>query len=118
MDLDALRDKTIRHLALTYPQLAEGAERLVDECFASALRSVKPDFMGLLSPQAWTAMTILYVKNFLESGIDLSMGQIFAAVIRDSIALNRMDLLTQELAQKHHDETPQPHKPELRVVKE
>lgn len=100
MDISTLRQQTCLHLTLQYPDLyPDGIERLVDECFANAQKTFQDDFIIQFSPKAWASVTITYVTHFLESGVDVSISEIFAAVVRDSIRGNRMDLVVQQLVQ-------------------
>ena len=101
MDISTLRQQTCLHLTLQYPDLyPDGIERLVDECFTNAQKTFKEDFIIQFSPKAWASITITYVTHFLETGVDVSISEIFAAVVRDSIRGNRMDLVVQQLAQQ------------------
>ena len=117
MDIDSLRDQTVAYLALRWPELQEGAPPLVDECFASARKSFRNEFICQLSPQAWARITLIYFKHFLDTGCDVSVGEMFAAVIRDSINLNRMDMLTLDLAQQKQEPAGHQKKTSLKVVK-
>ena len=118
MDIDTLREQTCMTLGLLCPELQGGAPRLVDECFSSARLSLRPEFMCLLSPQAWAKITLIYFKHFVELGSDVSIGEIFAEVIRDSINISRMDMLTLDLAQKKRDAPAPAKRPTLTVVKD
>lgn len=118
MDLDTLRDQAAAYLALRCPELTDGAEQLVDECLANAKASFRTEFICLLSPQAWARITIIYTKHFVDTGCDVSIGEIFAAVIRDSINISRMDILTQDLAQRKQDQAEHRKKPSLTVIKD
>jgi hypothetical protein len=100
MDFEMLREQTCASLALLAPQLQGGAAQLVDECFASAQASFKTEFLLQLSPQAWARIALLYASSFVETEADVSVGAIFANVIRDSIHLSRLEMLTLELAQR------------------
>jgi len=117
MDIDSLRDQTVAYLALRWPELQEGAPQLVDECFASARKSFRNEFICQLSPQAWARITLIYFKHFLDTGSDVSVGEVFAAVIRDSINLNRLDMLTLDLAQQKQEQAEHQKKTSLKVVK-
>ena len=118
MDLDTLRHQASTYLALRCPELKEGAAQLVDECLANAQLSFRNDFICRLSPQAWARITIIYFKHFIDTGCDVSIGEIFAAVIRDSINISRMDMLTLELAQQKLDQAEQKKKPSLTIIKD
>jgi hypothetical protein len=100
MDFEILREQTCASLALLAPQLQGGAAQLVDECFASALASFKSEFLLQLSSQAWARIALLYASSFVETEADVSVGAIFANVIRDSIHLSRLEMLTLDLAQR------------------
>lgn len=116
MDLDQLHEYTCLHLRLLAPQL-DDVSLLVDECIANALKAFKPDFICQFSPEAWAKITLIYHKHFLDTGCDVSVGEIFAAVVRDAIDTKRMDFLTLNLAQ-HKRETRHkpPKKPQFKVV--
>lgn len=118
MDFDTLRNQACAHLALRCPELKEGAAKLVDECLANARISFRDEFICRLSPAAWARITIIYVKHFVDTGCDVSIGEIFAAVIRDSINISRMDMLTFDLAQQKLDQAEHRKKPSLTVVKD
>jgi hypothetical protein len=118
MDFETLREHTCSSLALTCPELADGAARLVDECFKSARQSLRTEFICTISPQAWAKITVIYFKHFVELGCDMTIGEIFAAVIRDSLNINRMDMLTLDLAQKKLDMAANARKSTLTVVKD
>lgn len=107
MDFDELRDKTCASLRLLLPRV-EDSSRLVDECLASARRSFRDDFILRLSPAAWARISQVYATTFLDTGADVSIGDICAAVLRDSITLNRIDLLAQQLGQAKAQEAPKP----------
>ncbi len=104
MDFEMLREQTCASLALLAPQLQDGAAQLVDECFASAQASFKAEFLLQLSPSAWARIALLYASSFVETEADVSVGEIFANVIRDSIHLNRMEMLTLDFAQRRAGE--------------
>ncbi len=99
MELGKLRDQTTAVIRLWAPQLGD-ASMLVDECLASALKSFGREFIGSLSPQAWAKITLIYHKHFLDTESDVSVGEMVAAVVRDSIDTKRIDFLTQDLAEK------------------
>lgn len=98
MDFDELRDQTCASLRLLLPQLADSS-RLVDECLASARRSFRDEFILRLSPAAWARISQVYATTFLDTGADVSVGEICVAVLRDTISLNRLELLAQQLGQ-------------------
>lgn len=100
MSLDQLRDQTCASLALMLPQLGGDVSRLVDECLADARKSFRDDFIRQLSPAAWAKITLIYFKHFLDTGCDVSVAEIVADVVRDSIRTSRMDMLTLQLAQE------------------
>lgn len=99
MELEKLRDQITTCIRVWAPQLGD-ASMLVDECLTSALRSFRPDFVGSLSPQVWARITIIYHKHFLDTGGDVAVGEMVAAVVRDSLDTKRIDFLTQNLAQR------------------
>src|SRR5574343_959310 len=99
MNLDHLRDQACANLALLVPQLAEDAGRLVDECLASAQRSFRNEFIAQISPAAWARITLIYFKNFVDTGCDVTVAEIVAAVVRDSIHTSRLGMTTLQLAQ-------------------
>jgi hypothetical protein len=104
MELDKLRDQITTCIRIWAPELGD-ASMLVDECLASALKSFSRDFVGSLSPQAWAKVTIIYHKHFLDTESDVSVGEMVAAVVRDSIDTRRIDFLTQNLAvRKRHEQ--------------
>lgn len=98
MDFDELRDQTCASLRLLLPQV-ENSSRLVGECLASARRVFRDEFILRLSPAAWARISQVYATTFLDTGADVSVGDICAAVLRDSINLNRLDLLAQQPGQ-------------------
>jgi hypothetical protein len=117
MELDQLRDRTCACLAILVPQL-EGASRLVDECLVNAKKAFKNEFICQLSPDAWARITLIYFKHFLDTGCDVSVAEIVATVVRDSINTSRMDMLTLQLAQQKMDQQTQAKKsPSLTVIK-
>ncbi|QID19323.1 hypothetical protein G3580_17900 [Nitrogeniibacter mangrovi] len=118
MDLDTLRAQATAHLILHTPALERGAAQLVDECLASARKAFHTDFIRQLGPQAWAEITLIYFKHFVDTGVDVPVGDMFAAVIRDSIHIRRMDMLTLALAQHKQAAAAQAHKPTLSVVKD
>lgn len=99
MNLDHLREQTCANLALLVPQLAGEAGRLVDECLDNAQRSFRNEFIAQISPAAWARITLIYFKHFVDTGCDVTVAEIVAAVIRDSIHTSRMDMITLQLAQ-------------------
>ena len=116
MELEQLRDQACTHLRLQAPQL-EDASMLVDECLANARKAFRNEFICQLSPQAWAGITLIYYKHFLDTGCDVSVAEIVAAVVRDSINTSRMDMLTLQLAQQKSDEQAQKKSPPLTIVK-
>ena len=113
-----LREQASAYLAMRYPELKEGAAQLVGECLANAQASFRNEFICRLSPQAWARITLIYFKHFVDTGCDVSIGEIFATVIRDSININRMDMLTLQLAQEKLDQAPHKKKPSLTIIKD
>ncbi|MFK8068323.1 MAG: hypothetical protein AB8D52_08760 [Gammaproteobacteria bacterium] len=122
MNYDELKKQTVAYMAICYPSM-ENLSPLVDECFDSALESFSREFICRFRPEAWAKATIVYHMHFLDTGIDISIGEIFSVVIRDSIQNNRMDFLTQNLAQqkafdqKYTSEPSNSKTPSLSVVK-
>lgn len=100
MNLDQLRDQTCASLALLLPQVEGDVSRLVDECLSDARKCFRDDFICQLSPRAWAKITLIYCKHFLDTGCEVSIGEIVAAVLRDSIRTSRIDMLTLQLAQE------------------
>ncbi len=118
MDLDHLREQTCACLALLVPQLGADAGRLVDECLENAQRSFRNEFIAQISPAAWAKITLIYFKHFIDTGCDVTVAEIVAAVVRDSINTSRMDMLTLQLAQAKLDEqATAKHPPALHVVR-
>jgi len=99
MNLDHLRDQTCACLAMLVPQLGGEVSRLVDECLENAQRSFRNEFIAQISPAVWARITLIYFKHFVDTGCDVSVAEIVAAVIRDSIHTSRMDMVTLQLAQ-------------------
>lgn len=122
MSLEILKQQTAAYLEITYPTL-DDASMIVEECFDNALNSFSESFIGLFHPNAWGKITVIYHKHFLETGVDISIGEIFSVAIRDSINTSRMDFLTQSLAQQRAYEKnhPKDHKADqktsLKVIK-
>jgi hypothetical protein len=118
MDLGQLRERTCTSLLLLAPQL-EDPSPLVDGCLENARRAFRDEFLGLLSPDAWAKVTLVYYKHFLDTGCDISIAEIVAAVVRDSINTKRMDLLTLSLAQHKRERREKAHgPPSLTLVKD
>lgn len=107
MDFDELREQACVSLRMLLPQ-ADDPSRLVDECLSSARRSFRDEFILSLSPAAWARIALVHVTTFLDTGADVSVGDICASVLRDSINLRRMELLAQGLAQTRADERSKP----------
>lgn len=105
MELEELRRQTCACLAMRFPEIDEPA-RLVDECFANAQKSFRNDFLLRFRPEAWAQITIVYFKHFLDTGIDVEIGEIFYTVVRDALNTSRMDMLTLQLAQQKEAERP------------
>lgn len=119
MEFDQLRDQTCASLMLLVPQLEEDVSRLVDECLDDARKTFRNEFICQLSPAAWARITLIYFKHFIDTGCDVSVAEIVAAVVRDSIGTSRMDMLTLQLAQQKMDFRAQSKKsPSLTVVKD
>lgn len=119
MEFDQLRDQTCFCMELLAPELGD-CSSLVDECLANARLSFRNEFICLFRPEAWAKITLTYHKHFVDTGCDVSVAEIIAIVVRDSINSNRMDFLTMNLAQQkqfdqlHHDADK---KPALSIVK-
>lgn len=119
MELEQLRDQTCASLALLLQQPEEDVSRLVDECLADARKTFRNEFIAQLSPAAWARITLIYFKHFLDTGCDVSVAEIVATVVRDSINTSRMDMLTLQLAQQKIDlQAPAKKPPSLTVVKD
>ena len=116
MDFELLRAQASAHLALLVPPLRNDAGRLVDECLDNARKAFRDEFIRQLSPAAWAKISLIYVKHFAETGTDLSVAEIVAAVVRDSLHTQRMDMVTQQLTQEKIDAQPPAHEPELRLI--
>ncbi|MFY0676618.1 MAG: hypothetical protein K6L74_03635 [Neptuniibacter sp.] len=122
MEIDQLRDQTCFCMELLVPELGDSSQ-LVDECLADARKSFRDSFICNFRPEAWAKITLIYHKHFLDTGCDVTVAEIFAEVVRDSIKSNRMDFLTMNLAQykqyesAHSDQQPQNEKPALSLVK-
>ena len=102
MELDELRDRACMSLRLLLPQV-DDPSRLVDECLTSARKAFRDEFILSLSPEAWARIALVHITTFLDSGTDVPVGDIVAAVLRDSIHLGRIDLLAQQVGQKRAD---------------
>ncbi|MEJ2619988.1 MAG: hypothetical protein P8163_06920 [Candidatus Thiodiazotropha sp.] len=107
MDLDILRCQTTAAMRLWAPQIGD-ASLLVDECLADAEKSLGRELMLSLSPQIWAKITLIYHKHFLDTQSDVSVVEMVAEVIRDSIETKRIDFLTQNLAVKLRYEKQRP----------
>ncbi|MGB0203775.1 MAG: hypothetical protein ACPF9K_01860 [Neptuniibacter sp.] len=122
MEIDQLRDQTCCCMELLAPELGD-CSQLVDECLADARKSFRDSFICQFRPEAWAKITFVYHKHFLDTGCDVSVAEIIAEVVRDSIKSNRMDFLTMSLAQHkqfqktHPDGHGKEAKPCLSVVK-
>ncbi len=116
MELEHLRAEASAHLALLVPPLSGDAARLVDECLESARKAFRDEFIRQLSPTAWARISLIYVTHFAETGTDLPVADIVAAVVRDSLHTRRMDMVTQSLAQERADSHAAHPAPELRLV--
>lgn len=99
MEFDQLRDQTCFCMELLAPELGD-CSSLVDECLANARLSFRDDFICLFRPEAWAKITLIYHKHFVDTGCDISVAEMIATVVRDSIHSNRMDFLTMSLAQQ------------------
>lgn len=98
MELDELRRQAGAYLAIRYPDIDEPL-RLIDECLANAQKSFRNEFILRFRPEAWAQITLIYFKHFLDTGCDVSIGEIFHEVVRDAIHTSRLDMLTLQLAQ-------------------
>ncbi len=122
-DLDRLRDQACACLAMMLPAESGNPSQLVDECLTSARRTLRDEFILQLSPQAWAQLALIYTTHFLDSGVDVPMGDIVAAVVRDALHTRRLDMVTSRLAQERqavHFSAPEPVRasaPVLRLVK-
>ena len=116
MELDKLRDQITACIRIWAPELGD-ASMLVDECLASALKSFSREFVLSLSPQAWARLTLIYHKHFLDTESDVSVGEMVAAAVRDSIDTSRIDFLTQNLAVRKRDAQRKPDGTILSLVK-
>jgi hypothetical protein len=103
MHFDELRERACASLSLLLPQVGDPS-RLVDECLASARRAFKDEFILSLSPEAWARISLIHVTTFLDTEVDVSVGDIAACVLRDSINIGRMEMLAQQLAQSRAGE--------------
>jgi hypothetical protein len=118
MNQEQLREQICAHLGIMAPQV-EDACLLVDECLANARKAFRDEFIFQLSPQAWAKITLIYYKHFLDTGCDVSIAEIVAAVVRDSITTSRMDMLTLQLAQQKLDNQARANsQPSLSIVKD
>lgn len=100
-------------LALRHPEIDEPA-RLIEECFANAQQSLRSGFMLRFRPEARAQITIMYFRHFLyfrhfrDAGIEVGIGGILHAVLRDALQTRRMDRLTlqpvqrKEAERRHH----------------
>lgn len=116
MEFEQLRAQASAHLALLAPPLQGDSTRLVDECLESARRAFRDEFIRQLSPAAWARISLIYVKHFAETGTDLPVADIIAAVVRDSLHTQRMDMVTQQLVQQRADSHASHPAPDLRLV--
>jgi len=98
MDLGTLRDQACASLYLLIPQVGDSS-RLVDECLTSARKSFRDEFILSLGPQVWAHIALVHVTTFLDSGVDVPVGDLCAAVLRDAVHLHRLDALAQGLVQ-------------------
>ena len=119
MDLNQLRDQACAHLALLLPTVERDVSQMVDECLSDARKAFRDEFLYRLSPAAWARITLIYFKHFIDTGCDVSVAEIVATVVRDSIHTSRMDMVTLQLVQNKLDEqNAGPHPPALKVVSE
>lgn len=118
MDFEELRQRTCASLFLLLPQAGDSSQ-LVDECLRSARLSFRDEFILRLSPEAWARISLTYATTFLDSGVEVSVGEIGAAVLRDAINLHRLDMLAQQLAQSKEVEQAgtSSSPPKLKVIK-
>ncbi len=117
MELDELQEQASCCLALLCPGLQAQAPEIVRQCLVSARTAFRNEFILQLSPQAWARISLSYFTHFVDTGSDVSVGEMFATVMRDSIHLNRLDLLIQDLAQKKQAEVEERKRPSLSVVR-
>jgi len=118
MNVDDLREQTCASLALLVPPLANDVGRMVDECLENAQRSFRNEFIVQISPAVWARITLIYFKHFVDTGCDVTVAEIVAAVVRDSIHTSRMDMLTLQLVQAKLDQqATAKRRPELHVVR-
>lgn len=103
MNFEELRQRTCSSLFLLLPEAGDSS-KLVDECLSSARIAFRDEFILQLSPEAWARIALTYATTFLDSGIEVSVGDIAAAVLRDAIHINRLDMLAQQLAQSKEGE--------------
>jgi len=97
MNFEELQQRTCASLFLLLPQAGDSSQ-LVDECLSSARLSFRDEFILQLSPEAWARISLIYATTFLDSGIEVSVGEIVAGVLRDAIHIHRLDMLAQQLA--------------------
>lgn len=107
MDLDQLREQACVQLRLLLPQAGDSS-RLVDECLTSARKAFRDEFILQLSPAAWARISLIYIKNFLDTGCDVPVGALVAQVLRDALHTGRMDMLSQQAATEAQAFTPPP----------
>ncbi len=94
-------------LALRHPEIDEPA-RLIEECFANAQQSLRSGFMLRFRPEARAQITVMYFRHFRDAGIEVGIGGILHAVLRDALQTRRMDRLTlqpvqrKEAERRHH----------------
>jgi len=103
MNFEELRQHTCASLHLLLPQAGDSS-KLVDECLSSARLSFRDEFILRLSPEAWARISLIYATTFLDSGTEVSVGEIGAAVLRDAINIRRLEMLAQQLAQSKEGE--------------
>lgn len=103
MNFEELRQRTCASLFLLLPEAGDSS-KLVDECLSSARLALRDEFILRLSPEAWARISLTYATTFLDSGTEVSVGEIVAAVLRDAININRLDMLAQQLAQSKEGE--------------
>ncbi len=100
MSVEELILQTRAYMSLSCPELGDCAG-LIEECMESAQQAFTDEFICQMDHRVWAKITLNYHQQFLQTGCDISVGQMLAESIRDSIRTNRIDFLTQELAQQN-----------------
>ncbi len=99
MTVDELTQQTRAYMAISCPQLGDCLS-LIEECIQSARQAFTDEFICSLDHRVWSKITLNYHQQFLQSACDITVGEMLAVLIRDSIQTNRMDFLIQGLAQE------------------